>query len=578
MPQMPPTSADASVGPLDRGLAVLRALAHAPGGRMRASDLARATGLARSPVDRIATTLVRLGYLREEDRELVLAPRLIRLGSAYLRSSGLPGALAGHTVLLADELDESVSLAVPDRDAVRFVTQATRRRALSVSFRIGDALPAERCAPGAIFASGWDGEQWAAWSARHRADPEDAGFPAVPGRRPGGAGGSDGSGQESADGGDRIGGEFPRRAAEAAERGWAVDDQLIEPGLVAVAVPVRDRAGRLLAALSAVSHTSRHSADSLRDYALPALLRTAERMTEALAEETAAPPSERDGTTAAPTLSQDPSRDTSLDPKRELGPEYLQSLARGLAVLAALGDLPGGMTLSAVAQATALPRATARRSLLTLQQLGYVTADERLFSPLPQVLDLGYPLLSALPLGELAQPHLAALVRRVHDSASVAVLDRDDIRYVGRVAAGRIMSVSIAVGTRFPAHATAMGRVLLAGLSASERQAWLERAELKQLTDATVTDRAQLAAELDRTARDGFALVDQELEEGLRSIAVPLHGRDGRVLAAANVSLHAGRTSLQEARETILPALREAAAAITADIALVSDSSPLALD
>ena len=556
---MPTTPADASVGPLERGLAVLRTLAGAPGGRMRAGDLARATGLARSPVDRIATTLCRLGYLREEDRDLVLAPRLMELGGAYLRGSGIPRALGGHATRLADELDESVSLAVPDRDAVRFVTQAARRRALSVAFRTGDALPAERCAPGALFAAGWDEPQLAAWRARRRADPEDAGFPAVPRRS----------------GTGRTEEEFLRAAAEAAERGWAVDDQLVEPGLVAVAVPVRDPAGQLVCALSAVSHTSRHSAESLRGYALPGLLRTAGRMTGALAEAAGAGPAtgpapgtpSTSTSTSTSTLSE---RDPSREAKLELGPEYLQSLARGLAVLAALGGDGGGMTLAAVARATGLPRATARRSLLTLHQLGYVAADDGVFTPLPRVLDLGYPLLSALSLGDLAQPHLADLVRRVHDSASVAVLDGDDIRYVGRVAAGRIMSVSITVGTRFPAHATSMGRVLLAGLPAAERGAWLDRARLEPLTDRTLTDPAHLSAELDRVARDGYALVDQELEQGLRSIAVPVRGRDGRVAAAANVSMHAGRTSLDEARETVLPVLREAAARISADLALTS--------
>ena len=173
-------SADAAVGPLERGLSVLRVLAHAPGGRLRPSDVARRTGLARSPVDRIATTLIRLGYLREEDRELVLAPRVMELGSAYLRGSGVAAALGPPAAALADELDESVSLAVPDGDAVRFVSQTARRRTLSVAFRIGDALPAERCAPGALFGADWDEEQFAAWRARHAADPEDAGFPAVP--------------------------------------------------------------------------------------------------------------------------------------------------------------------------------------------------------------------------------------------------------------------------------------------------------------------------------------------------------------------------------------------------------------
>lgn len=541
---MPSTgSAEAPVGPLERGLAVLRLLAHAPGGRLRPSELAKATGLARSPVDRIAATLVRLGYLREEERALVLAPRLMSLGAAYLRGSGIPAALGPLAAGLAEELDESVSLAVPDGDAVRFVVQNTRRRTLSVAFRVGDALPAERCAPGAVFAAGWSAEQWAAWRARSAADPRDEGFPAVP----------------------RLSVPHPPEelfralAATAGERGWAVDDQLVEPGLVAVAVPVRDPGGRVVCALSIVSHTSRHCADRLRDFAWDRLRHTADLMTAALGAPAAAPraPAATDGTAEA---------------KREAGPQYLQSLARGLAVLAALGDTPGGMTLSAVARATGLARATARRSLLTLQELGYAVSDERLFSPLPRVLDLGYAPLSGLSLGEIAAPHLAELVRRVNDSASVAVLEGDDIRYVGRVAASRTVRVHLPPGTRLPAHATSLGRVLLAGLPAAERARWLARVELAPLTGFTLTDRGRLAAELDRIADDGFALVDQELEEGLRSVAVPVRGRGGVVAAAVNVSLHAGRTSAEEARTTVLAALRETAARISADLAVVSGS------
>jgi IclR family pca regulon transcriptional regulator len=547
---MPSTgSADASVGPLERGLAVLRVLARAPGGRLRPSELARATGLARSPVDRIAATLARLGYLREEEGALVLTPQLMELGAAYLRAGGIPAALGPLAAELAEELDESVSLAVPDGDAVRFVVQNTRRRALSVAFRIGDVLPAERCAPGALFAAGWSAEQWTAWRERSAADPRDEGFPAVP----------------------RLSGPHPSQdrfsalAATAAERGWAVDDQLIEPGLVAVAVPVRDPGGRVVCALSVVSHTSRHSADRLREFAGDGLRRTADRMTAALGAPAAVEPvtAAADGTAAA---------------RQELGPEYLQSLARGLAVLACLGEPPGGMTLSAVAHATGLARATARRSLLTLQQLGYVASDGRLFTPLPRVLDLGYRMLSGLSLGEIAAPHLAALVRQVHESASVAVLDGTDIRYVGRVAASRIMGVTITLGTRFPAHATSMGRVLLAGMPPAERARWLSRADLEPLTRFTLTDPDRLSAVLDRAAADGFALVDQELEEGLRAVAVPVRDRAGSVVAAANVSLHAGRTSAEEARTDILPALRETAARISADLTVVSEGRWPGLD
>jgi IclR family pca regulon transcriptional regulator len=560
---MPSTgSADASVGPLERGLAVLRVLAHAPGGRLRPSELAKATGLARSPVDRIAATLVRLGYLREEERELVLAPRLMVLGAAYLRASALPAVLGPLAAELARELDESVSLAVPDGDAVRFVVQETRRRALSVAFRVGDALPAERCAPGPLFAAGWSAGQWAAWRERWAADPRDEGFPAVPPRT---------APRPSHD-------DFRALAAAAGERGWAVDDQLIEPGLVAVAVPVRAPDGGIVCALSIVSHTSRHSADELREHTLDRLRRTAGRMTAALGSPAAGPGGVGGvgGGLAEPGGVGAPVADRTAEAKRESGPQYLQSLARGLAVLAALGEDPRGMTLSAVAHATGLARATARRSLLTLRNLGYVDAHDGLFTPLPRVLDLGYAPLAGLSLGEIAEPHLTELVRRVHDSASVAVLDGEDIRYVGRVAASRTMRVSVTVGTRLPAHATSLGRVLLAGLPAAERARWLARARLAPLTGLTLTDPDRLSAVLDRVAEDGYALVDQELEEGVRSIAVPVRGREGSVVAAANVSLHAGRTSAQEARTRVLPALRETAERIGADLAVVSGSRPAA--
>ncbi|WP_435175538.1 IclR family transcriptional regulator domain-containing protein [Actinacidiphila sp. bgisy145] len=540
------SSRDASVGPLERGLLVLRALSRAPGGRLRASALVRATGLARSPVDRITTTLLRLGYLREAGGEFALAPPLLALGAAYLRGSGVPGAFGPRARALADALDESVSVAVPDGTGVRFVVQYTRRRALSVSFRVGDLLPAERCAPGALFAAEWDEGHFASWRLRSPGDFA-ADFPALP---PGDA-------SRPAEPALRA------VAAQAARRGWSLDDQLLEPGLVAVAVPVPDASGATAAALSVVSHTSRHGVRELRDFALPRMRATAERMSAALAAGAGAP---------APRAGAD---DLTAAAKRDLGPEYLQSLARGLSVLAALGGEPGGMTLSAVAQGTGLPRATARRSLLTLESLGYVAADAGRFRPLPRVLDLGHPVLSRLTLGEIAQPHLAELVAQVGESASTAVLDGRDIRYVGRAAAHRVMSVAITLGTRFPAHATSMGRVLLAGLPPRERAAWLGAAPLPRLTGRTVTDPGALARLLEQVRANGFALVEQELEEGLRSLAVPVRDAEGRVVAAANISMHAGRTSAAQAREDFLPRLRRAADAISADIAVLTAAQDL---
>ncbi|MFE4552226.1 IclR family transcriptional regulator, partial [Streptomyces sp. NPDC056785] len=259
-----------AVTPLIRGIAVLRRLTEADG-VSSLSGLERSTGLARSTVDRITATLARRGYVRLDGRDAVLAPRLMELGNAYLAALRLPRLLDAHADALADELDESVSLAVGDQDGVRFIHQATRRRAMSLSFRIGDLLPAERTAPGPLFATEWGEPEWARWRERRAADPEDRGFPAVPARsRPIG---TDVRGSASPDADPSppaLGDDFERRTAEARENGWALDDQLIEPGLVALAMPVRE-AGRIACVVSVVSHTSRHTAADLRDSLLPRL-------------------------------------------------------------------------------------------------------------------------------------------------------------------------------------------------------------------------------------------------------------------------------------------------------------------
>ena len=539
---------DESVGPLERGFAVLRALAGANGGRLRPSELTKATGLARSTVDRVAATLAELGYVRAEGdgRDLVLAPGAARPGNAYLRGCGLPRMLMPLAEELAARLDESVSIAVPDRESVRFILQIKRRRALSVAFRVGDALPAERCAPGAVFARAWGPAEFAAWRARLDQDPDYEAFPALPTHRPE---------KESV-------ASFERRIAHATRTGCAEDDQLIEKGLIALAVPVYDAAGEVVCALSVVSHTSRQTVQSLRDATLPALLETAETMSEVVAAEF-----DQDSDTDSAVVDGDP----TAAAKEQLGPEYLQSLARGLSVLSALGEGgTRGLTLAAAATATGLPRATARRSLLTSVRQGYVATDGNRFSLLPRVLELGYARLGQLSLGELAQPHLEQVARTVHESASMAVLDGHDIRYVARAAAGRIMSVDIMIGTRFPAFATSMGRVLLADLPPEMREEFLTDARISSLTRHTVTDLPTLLRILDNVERDGYALVDQELEEGLRSMAVPVLDPSGVATAAINVSMHAARTSAAEARASVLPALLAAATAISADLALVS--------
>jgi IclR family pca regulon transcriptional regulator len=247
-------------------------------------------------------------------------------------------------------------------------------------------------------------------------------------------------------------------------------------------------------------------------------------------------------------------------------PEFVQSLERGLAVIRAFDAEHPQLTLSEVARATGLTRAAARRFLLTLVELGYVRTDGRLFSLRPRILELGYAYLSSLSLPEVAQPHMETLVAQVHESCSMSVLDGDEVVYVARVPTKRIMTVGISVGTRFPAYATSMGRVLLAAQSAEWLDEYLAKAELRPLTRRTITDPAKLRAILAKIAAQGYAIVDQELEEGLRSLAAPIHGDNGSVIAALNVSAHASRGSSEVIRKELLPPLLAAAKRMEEDL------------
>jgi IclR family pca regulon transcriptional regulator len=246
--------------------------------------------------------------------------------------------------------------------------------------------------------------------------------------------------------------------------------------------------------------------------------------------------------------------------------DFVQSLERGLAVIRAFDAERQELSLSEVARATGLTRATARRFLLTLSELGYVSVSDGRFSLRPRVLELGYPYLSSLGLPELAPPHMERLVARVNESSSISVLDDTDIVYVVRVPTRRIMSITLSVGTRLPAYATSMGRVLLAALPEDELEALLSRIELRALTARTVTDPKLLRQLLMRVRRQGYALTDQELEEGLRSIAVPIRDGSGTVAAALNVSVHASRATGAALKRDVLPLVLETAASIEADL------------
>ncbi|HYH90847.1 MAG TPA: IclR family transcriptional regulator C-terminal domain-containing protein [Solirubrobacteraceae bacterium] len=253
---------------------------------------------------------------------------------------------------------------------------------------------------------------------------------------------------------------------------------------------------------------------------------------------------------------------------------FVQSLERGLAVIRAFDEHNPELTLSDVARSTGLTRAAARRFLLTLADLGYVRTDGRWFTLSPRILELGYAYLSSQSLTDVAEPHLERLVAEVHESSSVSVLDGEDIVYVARVPTSRIMTVSINVGTRFPAYATSMGRVLLSRLSDDELEDYLGRVELLPLSPRTVRSRETLRAELAKVRSQGWALVDQELEEGLRSVAAPIRDRTGKTVAAVNLSAHASRLSIEAARRGLVPPLLATAARIEADLRVASTSSP----
>ncbi len=251
-------------------------------------------------------------------------------------------------------------------------------------------------------------------------------------------------------------------------------------------------------------------------------------------------------------------------------PDYVQSLERGLAVIKAFDGEHPRLTLSDVARRTSLTRAAARRFLLTLVELGYVHSDGKEFSLRPSVLDLGAAYLGSMGLADVALPHMETLVAAVQESSSMSVLEGRDVIYVARVPTRRrIMTVSIAVGTRFPAYATSMGRVLLAHVPAATLDDYLASVELTQHTDNTIHDEAALRRTLADVRERGYAVVDQELEEGLRSAAAPVHSSAGTVIAAVNVSVHASRASVAEIEAQFVPHLIETVDRIDIDLRAV---------
>lgn len=240
-------------------------------------------------------------------------------------------------------------------------------------------------------------------------------------------------------------------------------------------------------------------------------------------------------------------------------PDFMTSLARGLHVIRAFAGVDRRLTIADVSRATGLTRAVVRRCLYTLKELGYAGTDGRMYFLQPRILNLGYSYLSTAPVPIAAQPVLEEMSETLGEASSVAVLDDGAVVYVGRAATKRIMSVNLGVGSRLPAYCTALGRVLLAHLTDSQVDIELSKVDWTQHTKHTVTSRPRLEELLVEVRHDGYAINDQELEIGLRSIAVPVRNVVGTVVAAMNVSSQASRVSRRELLERCLPVLRNAA-------------------
>ncbi|CAB3768838.1 Pca regulon regulatory protein [Paraburkholderia solisilvae] len=268
------------------------------------------------------------------------------------------------------------------------------------------------------------------------------------------------------------------------------------------------------------------------------------------------------------TRASQPAPSMESDTPDKPGDSYVQSFARGLAVIRAFNAERPAQTLTDVAAATGLTRAGARRILLTLQTLGYVEADGRLFRLTPRILDLGFAYLTSMPFWNVAEPVMEALSAQVHESCSAAVLDRTEIVYVLRVPTRKIMAINLSIGSRLPAWCTSMGRVLMSALDDATLDATLDASTLHPHTTRTIADKAQLKLVIAQVRRQGWAVVDQELEDGLISISAPIRNRQGRIIAAMNISGNAQRHSAKQMVRAFLEPLQTAAQNVSDMVAL----------
>ncbi|SNT37062.1 transcriptional regulator, IclR family [Noviherbaspirillum humi] len=240
-------------------------------------------------------------------------------------------------------------------------------------------------------------------------------------------------------------------------------------------------------------------------------------------------------------------------------PNFMTSLARGLAVIRAFSDQRRSLTIAQISHRTGIPRAAVRRCLFTLKQLGYVEAEANNFSLRPKILTLGYSYLSSTPLTVSSQPYLNQISRTLNESCSLAVLDEQEVLYVARSATSRVMSVALNTGSRLPAYCTSLGRIMLAQLPDEEIDDYLQRVDIKAFTEKTVVSRSRLKEVILAARTAGYAMVEEELEIGLRSIAVPVRGASGSFVAGLNVGAQATRVSGRQMKDEFLPVLLRSA-------------------
>lgn len=244
-------------------------------------------------------------------------------------------------------------------------------------------------------------------------------------------------------------------------------------------------------------------------------------------------------------------------------PSFMTSLARGLAVVKAFSDQRRAMTIAQISHKTGIPRAAVRRCLYTLKQLGYADSEANNFFLKPKILTLGYSYLSSTPLTISAQPCLNLISRALNESCSLAVLDDYDVLYISRSATSRVMSVALNAGSRLPAYCTSLGRVMLAAMNESELSAYFAKVPLRAHTDRTIVSEQRLREILEEVRQSGYAIVEEELEIGLCSIAVPVRGASGATVAALNVGAQATRVTRTQLEQNFLPALLNAASELS---------------